>query len=60
MYIFSMSCNSCKKKGSDNIIEEREKYLDEIYPIVNVTIGVIVFLSIYGFFSLLLDLFSLL
>jgi hypothetical protein len=55
-----MSCNSCKKKRSDNIIEERERYLDEIGPKVNVSIGTIIFLSIYGFISLLLDLFSLL
>ena len=60
MYIFSMSCNSCKKKRFNNIIEEDERYVDEMRPKVNVAIGVIIFLSIYGFFSLLLDLFLLL
>ena len=55
-----MACNSCKKKKSDNIIEEQERYFDEMRSNFNIAIGVWVFLGIYGLISLLFDLFSLL
>jgi hypothetical protein len=55
-----MACNSCKKKKPDNIIEEQERYFDEMHTNVNIAIGVWLVLGIYGFISLILDIFSLL
>lgn len=55
-----MACNKCKKKKSDNLIAENEMYVERLQTKVGVVMIIWGALGIYGFISLILDIFSLL
>lgn len=54
-----MACNNCKKKKYNSIISEHEDYVDSLSTKVNIALIVWGALGLYGFFSLILDIFSL-